>query len=64
LGRDRRDQGRPPAKRQKLMLEGPVDGRTLVEVTMMEGMPDCPYTKAEAAKACDEKITFRTIYGL
>jgi hypothetical protein len=46
------------------MLEGPVDGRTLVEVTMMEGMPDCPYTKAEAAEACDEKITFRTIYGL
>jgi hypothetical protein len=46
------------------MLEGPVDGRTLVEVTMMEGMPDYPYTKAGAAKACDEKITFRTIYGL
>ena len=64
MGRDRRDQGHAPAKRQKLMLEGPVDGRTLVEVTMMEGMPDCPYTKAEAAEACDEKIALRTIYGL
>jgi hypothetical protein len=31
---------------------------------MMEGMPDYLYTKAEAAKACDEKMTSRTIYGL
>jgi hypothetical protein len=55
--------GVPPAKCQKLMLEAPVGGRTSVEVTMVEGQPDCPYSNAEAAIACEKKIGFRTIRG-
>ena len=47
------------------MLEGPVEGRTLVEVTMIEGDPYtvCRSVKEEAAwQACMEKRC-RTIPG-
>jgi hypothetical protein len=56
-------QGVPPAKCQTLQLEGPLEGRTLVEVAMLEGMPDCRAVRAEALEACDKKIGDRTIRG-
>jgi hypothetical protein len=49
------------AYRRALLLEGPLEGRTLVELTPIEGMPDCPYKNVEAAKAWHEKIGDRTI---
>ena len=53
----------PPAKCQRLMLKAPAEGRTSVEVAMLEGMPDCPYNLDEAAwQACMEK-RYRTIRG-
>ena len=56
-------QGVPPAKCQKLMLEGPLEGHSSLEVTMIEGMPYCPYSNVEALKACDKKIGDRRIRG-
>ncbi|HWS81877.1 MAG TPA: hypothetical protein VN178_12720 [Rubrobacter sp.] len=56
-------QGVPPAKCQTLQLKGPLEGRTLVEVTSLEGMPDCRAAKAEALEACDKKIGEKTIRG-
>jgi hypothetical protein len=56
-------QGVPPAKCQTLQLEGPLKARTLVEVTSLEGMPDCRAVKDEALEACFEKIGERTIRG-
>jgi hypothetical protein len=53
----------PPAKCQTLQLEGPLEGRTLVEVTSLEGMPDCRAAKPEGLEACFEKIGDRTIHG-
>jgi hypothetical protein len=55
--------GVPPAKCQKLQLEGPVEDRSLVEVTMIEGMPNRLYSKAEALEACEHKIGDKTIRG-
>ena len=55
--------GVPPGKCQKLMLEAPVEGRTSVEVRMLEGEPDCPYNNAKDFEACYEKIGYRTIRG-
>lgn len=53
----------PPAKCQKLMLDAPAQGRTSVEVRMLEGWPDCQSFKEEAAwQACMEK-GYRTIRG-
>jgi hypothetical protein len=53
----------PPAKCQKLMLKAPAEGRTSVEVRMLEGWPDCEAFKEEAAwQACMEK-RYRTIRG-
>lgn len=53
----------PPAKCQKLMLDAPAQGRTSVEVRMLEGWPDCQSFKEEAAwQACMEK-RYRTIRG-
>jgi hypothetical protein len=49
------------AYRRALLLEGPLEGRTLVELAPIEGMPDCPYKNVEAAKAWHEKIGDRTI---
>ncbi len=53
----------PPAKCQTLQLEGPLQGRALVEVATLEGMPDCRAAKAETLKACDKKIGDKTIRG-
>ena len=39
-----------------LLLEGPLEDLTSVEVTATEGMPDDPYRNVEAAKACHERI--------
>ena len=55
--------GVPPAKCQKLQLEGPVEGRSLMEVTRIEGMPDCSYGKVEALEECEHKIGDKTIRG-
>jgi hypothetical protein len=55
-------QGVPPAKCQTLQLEGPLEGRTLVEVTSLEGMPDCRVVKDEDYEACFEKRQ-KTIRG-
>ena len=44
-----------------LLLEGPLEDLTSVEVTATEGMPDDPYRNVEAAKACRERIGVRTI---
>ena len=53
----------PPAKCHKLMLKAPAEGRTSVEVGMLEGWPDCQSFKEEAAwQACMEK-QYRTIRG-
>jgi hypothetical protein len=53
----------PPAKCQKLMLKAPAQGRTSVEVRMLEGWPDCQSFKEEAAwQECMEK-RYRTIRG-
>jgi hypothetical protein len=53
----------PPAKCQKLMLDAPAQGRTSVEVRMLEGWPDCQSFKEEAAwQACMEE-RYRTIRG-
>ena len=53
----------PPAKCHKLMLKAPAEGRTSVEVRMLEGWPDCQSFKEEAAwQACMEK-QYRTIRG-
>jgi hypothetical protein len=55
--------GIPPAKCQKLMLKAPAEGRTSVEVRMLEGWPDCDSFKEEVAwQACMEK-RYRTIRG-
>ena len=56
-------QGVPPAECQKLMLDGPLEGRSSVEVTMLEGTPDCRSLKGEALKACYEKTGDRRIDG-
>jgi hypothetical protein len=53
----------PPAKCQKLMLDAPAEGRTSVEVRMLEGEPDCPYNNAKDFEACNEKIGYRTVRG-
>jgi hypothetical protein len=55
--------GVPPADCQKLLLQGPLDGRSSVEVAAIEGMPTCPTENAEAAQACHEKIGDRMIRG-
>jgi hypothetical protein len=53
----------PPAKCQTLQLKGPLEGRTLVEVTSLEGMPDCRAVKDEDYEACDKKIGDTMIRG-
>jgi hypothetical protein len=53
----------PPAKCQRLQLEGPLEGRTLVEVSSLEGMPDCRAAKPEDYEACDKKIGDKMIRG-
>ena len=53
----------PPGKCQKLMLEGPAEGLSSVEVKRLEGEPDCPYNNAKDFEACYEKIGYRTIRG-
>jgi hypothetical protein len=53
----------PPKKCQKLMLEGPAEGRTAFEVRTLGGEPDCPYNNAEDFKECYEQIGYRTIRG-
>jgi hypothetical protein len=53
----------PPAECQELLLQGPLEGRSSVEVKRLEGEPDCRSVKAEAAKACNEKIGHKTIRG-
>ena len=55
--------GVPPAECQRLQLEGPLEGRTLVEVTSLEGLPYCRAVRAEVLEACDKKIRDRTIGG-
>jgi hypothetical protein len=47
--------GVPPADCQTLLLRGPLEGRSSLEVTAIEGMPDCPSGKAEDAEACYAK---------
>jgi hypothetical protein len=42
----------PPGKCQNLMLKAPVEGRSSVEVGMIEGYRDCPSGNDEAAEAC------------
>ena len=56
-------QGVPPAECQTLLLEGPLEGRSSLEVAVMEGVPDCRTENAEAAEACYDKIGERTIRG-
>jgi len=56
-------QGVPPADCQTLLLQGPLEGRSSVEVATMEGMPDCRAENAEAAQACHERIGERMIRG-
>jgi hypothetical protein len=53
----------PRAECQELLLQGPLEGHSSVEVTMIQGEPDCRSVKAEAAKACNEKIGHKTIRG-
>jgi hypothetical protein len=53
-------QGVPPAKCQNLMLEGPVEGRSSLEVAAIEGMPKCP---ADSAEACYDRVGERRIRG-
>jgi len=55
--------GVPPADCQTLLLEGPLKGRSSLEVTTIEGMPDCRAENAEAAKACYARIGERMIRG-
>jgi hypothetical protein len=55
--------GVPPADCQTLLLKGPLKGRSSVEVTTIEGMPDCRAENAEAAQACHERIGERMIRG-
>ncbi len=55
--------GVPPASCQKLQLQGPLEGRSSLEVTAIEGMSDCPTEDSEAAEACYEEIGERTIRG-
>ena len=35
----------------------------MVEMTRIEGMPDCSYGKVEALEACEHKIGDKTIRG-
>jgi hypothetical protein len=37
---------------QKLQLQGPLEGRSSLEVATIEGMPICPADDAEAAEEC------------
>jgi hypothetical protein len=55
--------GVPPADCQTLQLQGPLEGRSSLEVTTIEGMPDCRTENAEAAEACYERIGERMIRG-
>ncbi len=55
-------QGVPPAKCQTLQLEGPLEGRTLVEVTSLERMPNCRSVKA--AEACSIRGPWRFEFEL
>ena len=48
---------------QKLLLEGPLKGRSSLNVASMEGMPDCPTDDPKAAEACYERIGDRRIDG-
>jgi hypothetical protein len=60
---NRQNPPRRARRNQKLQLEGPVEGRSLVEMTRIEGMPDCSYGKVEALEACEHKIGDKTIRG-
>jgi hypothetical protein len=51
------------AYRRALLLEGPLEGRTLVEVRSLQSMPVCRAVKPEDYEACDEKIGDRMIRG-
>jgi hypothetical protein len=55
--------GVPPADCQKLLLQGPLDGRSSVEVAAMEGMPRCPSGNAEAAETCYAEQKEKMIRG-
>jgi hypothetical protein len=56
-------QGVPPADCQTLLLAGPLEGRSSVEVAVIEGMPVCPEGNAEAAEACYAKQKEKMIRG-
>jgi hypothetical protein len=49
----------PPAECQTLQLKSHLDGRSSLEVTAIEGMPDCRAVRVE----CDKKIGDKTIRG-
>jgi hypothetical protein len=53
----------PPAGCQELLLRGPLEGRSSVEVQRLIGAPDCRSVKGESAKACNAKIGAKTIRG-
>jgi hypothetical protein len=53
----------PPAECQTLQLKSHLDGRSSLEVTAIEGTPDCRAVKVEALEACDKKIGDKTIRG-
>jgi hypothetical protein len=53
----------PPGKCQKIMLKAPLEGRSSLEVRVIEGYPDCPWDNVEALKACDKKVEYRRIRG-
>jgi hypothetical protein len=48
---------------QELLLKGPLEGRSSLEVVTIEGMPDCPDEDAKAAEACYGKIGEKMIRG-
>lgn len=48
---------------QKLLLGGPVKGRSTLEISAIEGMPDCPDKDPKAAEACFNRIGERWIRG-
>jgi hypothetical protein len=53
----------PPAECQTLQLKSHLDGRSSLEVTAIEGTPDCRAVKVEALEACDKKIGDKMIRG-
>jgi hypothetical protein len=54
---------RPALTEGPLPLGDPLEDRTLVEVTAIEGMPDRPEKIFETANAQHEKIGVKMIHG-